>query len=267
MTNINFFKFNGHTVRTLTINRELYFVGSDLRKCFGQSSYYAGLKGLQEPEKTSVKIPTNSGRQMSIVISKTGLSKMMLNMQPYKGSLQGSAINPSSSKERENRVRLITEFKKWVSSEIIGQSDRSVVTKSIAKQPTTEPNNAILPTTALGQIHLLLQGTAEMDTKVNKMEKEFQDLKENQPISASQANYIGTHVSQMVYRYLKAHLNDLKIDRKEALHQLFKDINGQVMKVSKSRTRTMIPVGKFETVCRLIDEWQPTISTKILLLD
>lgn len=259
MNEVKHFEFSGRQVRTIIFNNHLCFIGKDLRELFGPSSYYRGLRDLSSTEKFTAKIPTTSGSQNSVLVSESGLYKMLININPQQGTVKSGR----PLEQAEKRYKFIHQFKDWVTEKIIPSYRQMKMQSPVVSD---QSQSTKVPTTALQQIHLLLQGSVELDRKIDSVQKELFAVKNSQPINAGQSNYIGTQVSRKVYWFLKSHEDSLKVDRKTALHELFRDINNQIRSVTGSRTRTMIPVSKFENACRLIDEWQPTQATRIILL-
>lgn len=89
------FNFQGQQVRTVTINREPYFVGKDVAEVLGYTNPRQALKShVDEDDKGVSKFDTLGGKQDLTIINESGLYALIL----------GSKLPQAK------------EFKRWVTS-------------------------------------------------------------------------------------------------------------------------------------------------------
>ena len=90
--------FNGETVRTVTVDNEIYFAGRDVAKILGYPKYNNALRTLvDEEDKRFSKMDTPRGKQNLVVINESGLYSLVLS-----STLPQAEI-----------------FKRWVTSEVL----------------------------------------------------------------------------------------------------------------------------------------------------
>lgn len=124
-------------------------------------------------------------------------------------------------------------------------------------------DNQQKPLTSLEQIQLLAQGTSELNERIETVEDEITDIRENTKLDAGEYGAIAKAVSNKVaqIRY------SMEIDKgnKKANKELFQDINTEIKRVAGVSTRSQLKQKDFENVMELIRLWQPSQSTVFLI--
>lgn len=118
------FKFKGQQVRTLTINGEAYFVGSDVAEALGYSQKAKAVREhVPEQFKGVSVLDTPGGKQKLVVISEPGVYKLAFS---------------SHAKNAEN-------FTNWVASEVLPaiRKHGAYITKPKARELLTDPKGWI----------------------------------------------------------------------------------------------------------------------------
>lgn len=119
------------------------------------------------------------------------------------------------------------------------------------------------PLSTADQIKLIAQGNSELNERIDTVEDEITDIRENTKLDAGEYGAIAKAVSRKVaqIRY------SMKIDKdnKKANKELFQDINTEIKRVAGVSTRSQLKQKDFENVMELIRLWQPSQSTVFLI--
>lgn len=150
-------------IRTICIDGEPWFVGKDVCKAFGDTNYRRSLANIDDSDKCVSKIDTAGGKQNMVIINESGLYSLLFQMQPQKA--KGVSQNDFLIEER---IQKLKRFKKWVTSEVL---------PSIRKKGYYGA-----PKTTAEQIQLLAQGNIELNQKIEKVESDLQEFKEDMPL-------------------------------------------------------------------------------------
>lgn len=143
-------------IRTVMINNEPYFVGKDVATALG---YERATKAIQDhvdtEDKDEIPIQDSIGRmQNTPVISESGLYALIF----------GSKLESAK------------RFKRWVTSEVL---------------PTIRKTGGYqVPMTTEGQIRLLAKGHTELIEKIDKVDKDLQEFKQDMPLLALECQKI-----------------------------------------------------------------------------
>lgn len=124
-------------------------------------------------------------------------------------------------------------------------------------------DNQQKPLTSLEQIQLLAQGTSELNERIETVEDEITDIKENSKLEQGEYSAITRSVNEKVAQQRYA----LGLDKsnKQANTELFRDINNEIKRVANVATRSQIRQKDFENVMELIRLWKPSQSTVFLI--
>lgn len=119
------------------------------------------------------------------------------------------------------------------------------------------------PLTPLEQIQLLAQGTSELNERIETVESEITDIRENSKLEQGEYSAITRAVNDKVAQQRYA----LGLDRsdKQANTELFRDINNEIKRVANVATRSQIRQKDFSNVMELIRLWQPSQATVFLI--
>lgn len=143
-------------IRTIVIDNEPWFVGSDVAKALGYKKPTDAVNNnVAEDDSIRKGVTDNLGRlQTTIVINESGLYSLIF----------GSKLESAK------------KFKKWVTSEVL---------PSIRKQGSYQ-----LPQTTDGKIALLAQGHMELKEEVDTIKADLEALKMDLPILPIEAEKI-----------------------------------------------------------------------------
>lgn len=123
------------------------------------------------------------------------------------------------------------------------------------------PQQLQIPTSPRELIQLALEGNQETNQRVDAVEREIIDLKDNQPISTGDYNYISQRINQRVSEVAKGFGKITPAQRGE----LFKDINGGIKKITGVGTRSQLRTKHYDQVVEFIQDWEPSTATKSIV--
>ena len=228
MNELQNFNFSGQDVRIITINDEPWFVGKDVADILGYSNSRKALSDhVDDEDKGVTKSDTLGGNQNITIINESGLYSLIL-----------------KSKKPEAK-----QFKHWVTSEVL---------PTIRKHGTymTQPQ---VPTTQRELIMLALAGNEETNQRIDAIEEQVTDLKENATLNPGEYGYIGRRINQRVSEVAKGYGNITQEQR----GKLYKDINQGVKAITGVSTRTQLRTKHYEVVLEFINDWEPSTATKM----
>lgn len=131
------------------------------------------------------------------------------------------------------------------------------ILKEIRKTGSYQP-----PMTANEQLMLTMKAQMETKEQVDYLQDEVHDLKENQRLDTGEYNQISISVSNRV-KYIKSAYNFPNAN--EVNKELYKDINGQIKRMTGIVTRTQLKQKHFNDVLDMILNWYPSQSTVFLI--
>ena len=225
MNELQNFNFSGQDVRIITINDEPWFVAKDVADVLGYDQTSNMLKRIDDEDFISSKL---EGMNMkSTLINESGLYTAIL-----------------GSKKPEAK-----QFKRWVTSEVL---------------PTIRKHGAYMtqpqvPTTQRELIMLALAGNEETNQRIDAIEEQVTDLKENATLNPGEYGYIGRRINQRVSEVAKGYGNITQEQR----GKLYKDINQGVKAITGVSTRTQLRTKHYEVVLEFINDWEPSTATKM----
>ncbi|HDM4194091.1 TPA: ORF6C domain-containing protein [Staphylococcus aureus] len=168
MQELQTFNFEELPVRTLEVDGEPYFVGSDIAKILGyQKPQNAIATHVDSEDKTTTLIQGTGSNYKSnaVIINESGLYSLIF------------------SSKLENAKR----FKRWVTSEVL---------PTLRRTGTYQTK----PLTTSEQIQLIAQGNTELDERVTKIEETY-------PIMHGEAKHIQKLVAQKVAEIIRNKFN------------------------------------------------------------
>ena len=228
MNELQNFNFSGQDVRIISINDEPWFVGKDVADILGYSNSRKALSDhVDDEDKGVTKSDTLGGNQNITIINESGLYSLIL-----------------KSKKPEAK-----QFKRWVTSEVL---------------PTIRKHGAYMtqpqvPTTQRELIMLALAGNEETNQRIDAIEEQVTDLKENATLNPGEYGYIGRRINQRVSEVAKGYGNITQEQR----GKLYKDINQGVKAITGVSTRTQLRTKHYEVVLEFINDWEPSTATKM----
>lgn len=118
------------------------------------------------------------------------------------------------------------------------------------------------PLSTADQIKLIAQGNSELNERIDTVEDEITDIRENTKLDAGEYGAIAKAVSNKVAQI--RYSMEIGKDNKKANKELFQDINTEIKRVAGVSTRSQLKQKDFENVMELIRLWQPSQSTVFL---
>lgn len=120
----------------------------------------------------------------------------------------------------------------------------------------------VLPQTPEQKLSLTMEVTKRTVARVDSVEKDVKQLKDNVLIDTSSYGAIGRRVTQRVYDFLKssgypAYGNNVSL--------MYKDINHGVKVIAGVQSRSRIKDKDFDKVMDFINSWEPSTATKMQL--
>ncbi|QLQ50936.1 Rha family transcriptional regulator [Lactiplantibacillus plantarum] len=118
-----------------------------------------------------------------------------------------------------------------------------------------------LPTSPRELARLALQANEETNQRLDSVEGDVKNLKENQVIANPEYGALGGRVSQRVSEVAHSYGKITQHQRGE----LFKDINGGVKKIAGVSARSMLRKKDYQMVMDFINDWEPSTATKTII--
>ncbi|EGO2586427.1 phage regulatory protein [Enterococcus faecalis] len=118
-----------------------------------------------------------------------------------------------------------------------------------------------LPTSKRELALLALSANEETNERVDVIEKEVANLKNNQKIDAGDYSYLSRRVHQRVAEVAKGFGKITKEQRSK----LYKDINSGIKQITGVGSRSQLREKHYETVIEYINDWEPSTATKTVV--
>lgn len=118
-----------------------------------------------------------------------------------------------------------------------------------------------LPTDPMEILKLTFEAQEQTNERVEAVEKEVKDLKDNQKIAADDYGYISRRVNQRVSEVARG-FGKLTNEQRG---KLFKDINTGIKQVTGVGSRSQIREKHYEMVVEFIQDWEPSTATKTIV--
>lgn len=227
MQNLQIFNFEDLPVRTLMIEEEPYFVGKDIADILGYSNTRDALaKHVDNEDKLTSQIATVGQNRNMTIINESGLYSLIF------------SSNLNSAKR----------FKRWVTSEVL---------PAIRKTGSYE-----VPNDPMQALKLMFEAQSETKKDVDHVKEKVDNLENNQKLDVGEYNFLRKAIANRVHFVKRQHsLNNSK----EVNKNLYKDINGEVKKMTGISTRSQLKQKHFNDVLDMVNNWQPTQSTMYLI--
>ncbi|EME7133919.1 Rha family transcriptional regulator [Enterococcus faecium] len=130
-------------------------------------------------------------------------------------------------------------------------------------EKTIKEKSVSIPTTKRGLALLALEASEETNQRVDVIEQEVFDLKDNQPLPQGEYSIISSRINKRVYEVADAY--SINRSNRKTIGLLFKDINSGVKKISGVGARTQLRAKHYEKVMDFINSWEPSSVTKFEL--
>ena len=109
---------------------------------------------------------------------------------------------------------------------------------------------------------LMFEASKQTKDEVEDVKNRVVNLEENVSIDPGKYSYIGKCISRKVRQVGKERQWSMN---KEQIALLYKDLNKAVAEVSGVRTRSQLREKHFDDVMNLIDDWEPSTATRMLI--
>ena len=224
MQELQTFNFEELPVRTLEVDGEPYFVGSDIAKILGYQKPQNAIAthvDLEDKTTTLIQGTGSNYKSNAVIIKESGLYSLIF------------------SSKLENAKR----FKRWVTSEVL-----PTLRKTGTYQVPSDPMQAL---------RLMFEATEETKQEIKNVKDDVIDLKENQKLDAGDYNFLTRTINQRVAHIQRLHA----ITNQKQRSELFRDINSEVKKMTGASSRTNVRQKHFNDVIEMIANWFPSQAT------
>lgn len=224
------FNFETNEVRTIVIENEIWFVAKDV----------ATSLGYKKPEN-AVSTHVDDDDKTTTLFQGTGSN--------YKSKT--TLVNESGvySLIFGSKLESAKRFKKWVTSEVL---------PSIRKKGSYSAK----PLTAMETLKLQSKALIETNERLDNVEEDIVELKENVLLPAGQYSYIASRVNKRVNEIARAFGKTLSSKQRA---ELYRDINSGIKTITGVKTRTQLQIKHFDLVDNFVLDWEPSTSTKTLI--
>ncbi|OFQ73286.1 MULTISPECIES: BRO family protein [Staphylococcus] len=229
MQDLQLFNFEKLPVRTMNIDGEPYFVGSDVAKILGYLKPANAIANHVDDEDKTTTLIQGTGsnyKSKAVIINESGLYSLIF----------------SSKLESAKR------FKRWVTSEVL-----PAIRKTGSYQVPSDPMQAL---------KLMFEATEQTKEEIATVKADVIDIKENQKLDAGEYGLITKTVHQRV-AYIRQ-IHGLP-NNKEVNKPLYRDINSNVNTMAGIKTRTQLKQKHFDDVMNMITNWFPSQSTMYVI--
>lgn len=229
MQDLQVFNFEELPVRTMNIDGEPYFVGSDVAKILGYLKPANAIANHVDDEDKTTTLIQGTGsnyKSKTVIINESGLYSLIF----------------SSKLESAKR------FKRWVTSEVL---------PAIRKTGTYQ-----VPDNPMDALKLMFDAQKQTKEEIATVKADVIDIKENQKLDAGEYGLITKTVHQRV-AYIRQ-IHGLP-NNKEVNKPLYRDINSNVNTMAGIKTRTQLKQKHFDDVMNMITNWFPSQSTMYVI--
>ena len=204
-------------VRSLKIGDEPWFVGKDVAYILGYTNSRKAISDhVDDEDKGVTKCDTLGGKQDLTIINESGLYSLIL-----------SSKLPTAKK-----------FKRWVTSEVL-----PAIRKTGGYQIPDNPMDAL---------KLMFEAQTQTNDKVEHIQEDVKELKDNKLLNPGQYNYLGTQIRKRVREIKEVRKLDLTAKQNSKLYSF---INRDLNKYVGIRTRSQFKEKDFEKALNFISEW------------
>lgn len=213
-------------IRTMKIDGEPWFVGKDVAESLGYKDTSDALKKhvMDEDKLTRCFADSGQNRQM-YVINESGLYSLIF------GSKLESAM----------------KFKRWVTSEVL---------------PTLRKTGSYqMPMSTDQKIQLLAQGNVELNEKVDAINKDLQEFKEDMPLLALECQKI-TRAKNLKVVPLMGGKSAPAYKNKSLMHKVYSDVDSQLRRQFGVNTYKAIKRNQCDMAVKIIERYELPIYLK-----
>lgn len=221
MNNLQIFKNEEFgEIRTVELNNETYFVGKDVATALGYANARDAIsKHVDDEDKGVAKCDTLGGNQNLTIVNESGLYALIFG----------------------SRLESAKRFKHWVTSEVLPAIRKTGGYK--------------LPQTPGEMIKLLAQGNVELSQKIDKVDKDLQDFKQDMPILGVEESKITSAVRRKGVQCLGGKESEAYKDN-SLRGKVYADIYGQLKREFGVTTYKAIKRNQCDQAVAVIDCYQ-----------
>lgn len=216
MNDLQTFNFEQLPVRTLEVDGEPLFIGSDVAEILGYSNTRDALSRHVDEEDKKILTSRNT----------------TLENLPNRGI---TAINESGLYALifSSKLESAKRFKRWVTSEVL---------PTLRKSGTFQTK----PLSTNEQIKLIALGTHELDERVTAIETSI-------PLFPGESAILKKCIDRKAMEIMKNQFNG--IERKRISRKIYSSIYNSLFKAFNVSSYKMVPRGKFKDVIRFVETW------------
>lgn len=207
-------------IRTVTINNEPWLVGKDVAEVLGYERTADAIRQhVLDEDKGVGEIQTPGGKQKMTIINESGLYALIF----------GSKLESAK------------RFKHWVTSEVL---------PAIRKTGSYQK-----PMSAMELLELQMKAIKEVDTKVDAVDKDLQDFKQDMPILGIEEGRITAAVRKKGVKCLGGKNSEAYHD-KSLRGKVYADIYGQLKREFGVETYKAIKRGMCDKAVAIIESYE-----------
>lgn len=208
-------------IRTVTIDNEPWFVGKDVAEALEYNEPHKAIaRHISDDDRMKHPVTDSTGRnQDTWIINESGLYALIF----------GSKLESAK------------RFKHWVTSEVLP-----------AIRKTGSYQN---PMTTDQKIQLLAQGNVELTEKINAIDKDLQEFKQDMPLLALECQRITRAKNQKVVPLMDGK-NAPAYKNKSLMHKVYSDVDAQLRREFGVNTYKAIKRSQCDLAVEIIKKYE-----------
>ena len=175
-----------------------------------------------------------------------------------------STYKDGNNQERPNYL-LTKQGCEMVSNKLTGAKGVQFTAKYVSRfnemESHIQESQSKLPQSPMEVLSLMFDVQKDTIERVDTIESEVYDMKENQLIGSGDYGYISRRIHQRVSEIARGYG---KITQKQR-GELYKDINGGVKRITGVGARTQLRAKHYQVVIDFINDWEPSTATKTVV--
>lgn len=219
-------------VRTVVIDNEPWFVGKDVAEILGYAKPLNALAShVDSDDSLKQGVTDNLGRtQETIIINESGLYSLILS----------------------SKLQNAKKFKRWVTSEVLPQLRRT--------------GKYEMPRTTGEQIQLLAKGYTELNERIESIDKDLQEFKDDMPLLAVECQKITKAKNLKVVSILGGKDSNAYQDR-SIRGKVYSDLDSIIRREFGVETYKAIKRNQVDVAVKIIDEYKLPLHLKEIVSD
>ena len=218
-------------IRTMKIDGEPWFVGKDVAEALGYSNSSKAVSTHVGEEDRILKVLEADSQNGNVVKTQTAL----INESGLYALIFGSKLESAM------------KFKRWVTSEVL---------------PTLRKTGSYqMPMSTDQKIQLLAQGNVELNEKVDAINKDLQEFKEDMPLLALECQRI-TRAKNLKVVPLMGGKSAPAYKNKSLMHKVYSDVDSQLRRQFGVNTYKAIKRNQCDMAVKIIERYELPIYLK-----